>query len=686
MHPTRPRSIKMPRPVLATSMRGTARITLWLPCLIGLLSPMAHAQDLTSLSLDQLLNVEVVTASKFAQKVSEAPSSVLVISAEDIKTYGYRTLADVLRSMRGIHVSYDRNYSYLGTRGSGRPGDYNGRVLLLVDGVRLNDNIYNQGSIGTEFPIDLELIERIEYVPGPGSAIYGSNAFFGVLNIITKKGNAFTGGEASVEAGSAASRKGRISVGNRFKNGAEGLLSVSGANSAGSNLYFPEFDDGASNHGVANRRDSDRYQRVFMNYRVDDLALQTYFGNRMKGVPTASYGQQFNEPNSTSTDRYFSATAAYQHTLSKSLEVYAHLNFTSYDFAGNFVYGPDSSAQNRDLGHSNTVTGELRFLSSTFQDHKLVYGLEAVDATKRQQINYDVAPNVSVLNINNPKNSYAVYVQDEFRVSDRMIINAGLRHDHDPEGGNSNNPRLGLIYKVTPDLTTKLLYGTAFRSANAYERYYVTDTSHYKTVPGLKSENIKTYEGVIEYFPRQDFRSSASLFLYRFNNLISLAADAADGLLYYTNVDAASARGIELEAERIGIDGSRLKASASMQFARNDKSGEQLTNSPRTLLKLNYSTRLGSQSARAAVEAQYTSRRGTVVDGAVGSFAVVNMTFSGIRLARNLELAASVYNVLNKNYADPPGTEHFDNGTPPRYLQGIRQDGRAMRATLIYRF
>lgn len=645
-----------------------------------------QAQDLTDLSLDQLLNIEVVTASKFAQRVSEAPSSVIVVGADDIKAFGYRTLADVLRSMRGVHVSYDRNYSYLGTRGSGRPGDYNGRVLLLVDGVRLNDNIYSQGSIGTEFPIDLELVERIEYVPGPGSAIYGSNAFFGVLNVITTKANAYNGGEFSLEAASQGSRRGRLSYNRRFDNGSEALISLSGSDSPGANLYFPEYDDALSNHGVANRLDYDRYQRAFVNYRFDDLTLQSYFGNRKKGVPTASYGQQFGEPGSNSIDQYLAATAVYQHALSKTLELYAHLNLTQYNYTGNFVYLTGTAGRNRDIGASNTITGEVRFLSSAFKNHKLIYGAEIVDAAKRQQKNFDTSAYALVFDSSNPKQGYGIYVQDEFRVSDDIIINAGLRHDYDSEGGNTTNPRLGLIYKATPDLTTKLLYGTAFRSANAYERYYLTDTSNYKIVPGLKSEAIKTYEAVIEYFPRQDFRSSASVFFYKLNNLISLTADPTDGLLYFTNVNAASARGIELEAERIGTHGSRLKGSASAEFARNATTGQELTNAPRTLLKLNYSTPVGSQTARAALEVQYTGRRNTVFNGKVGAFAVLNLTLSAVRLTRNFELSASIYNLLNKNYADPPSSEHFDNSNPTHFLQGIRQDARVLRANLSYHF
>ena len=147
-------------------------------------------RDLTDLKLEDLMEIEVDTvygASKFEQKVTEAPAAVNIVTSSDIKRYGYRTLADIIRSIRGFYTTYDRDYYYLGMRGFSRPGDYNTRFLLLVDGHRINDNIYNTAFIGTEFPIDVDLIDRVEVIRGPSSSIYGTNAFMGVINVMTKK-------------------------------------------------------------------------------------------------------------------------------------------------------------------------------------------------------------------------------------------------------------------------------------------------------------------------------------------------------------------------------------------------------------------------------------------------------------------------------------------------------------------
>ncbi len=135
----------------------------------------------------------VYGASRYEQKVTEAPSSVSIVTSADIKHYGYRNLGEILESVPGLYTTYDRNYSYLGMRGFARAGDYNTRVLLLVDGHRLNDAVYDQAPIGTDFPVDVDLIDRVEIIRGPSSSIYGTNAFLGVINVITKRGRDLRG-------------------------------------------------------------------------------------------------------------------------------------------------------------------------------------------------------------------------------------------------------------------------------------------------------------------------------------------------------------------------------------------------------------------------------------------------------------------------------------------------------------
>jgi outer membrane receptor for ferrienterochelin and colicins len=137
---------------------------------------VARDVDITELSLEELMDIRVqpVTgASKYEQKSIDAPSSMTVVTADEIERFGYRTLGDLLQGVRGFYITNDRNCSYVGFRGFNRPGDYSTRVLLLVDGVRANDNLYETAAVGADFFLDLDLIQRVEIVRGPSYALYG---------------------------------------------------------------------------------------------------------------------------------------------------------------------------------------------------------------------------------------------------------------------------------------------------------------------------------------------------------------------------------------------------------------------------------------------------------------------------------------------------------------------------------
>jgi iron complex outermembrane receptor protein len=133
-----------------TAPYSLARVVCALACAVTL-PVAAAAQSLTDLSLEDLMQIDagqVFGASERLQPAIEAPASVSFITAQEISRYGYRTLADVLRAVRGVYVTNDRNFSFVGIRGFGKPGDYNSRILLLINGHRVNDNVFGQAEIG----------------------------------------------------------------------------------------------------------------------------------------------------------------------------------------------------------------------------------------------------------------------------------------------------------------------------------------------------------------------------------------------------------------------------------------------------------------------------------------------------------------------------------------------------------
>lgn len=649
---------------------------------ISLVKAEPTEQDLTLLSLEQLINIDVYGASKFMQKASDAPSAVAVITSDDIKAYGYRKLVDILRSVRGIYSRYDRNYDFLGFRGFSRPGDYNSRYLLLVDGYRINDAVYDTATVGTEFVLDVDLIDRVEFIPGSGSSIYGSNAFFGVINVITRQSKNINGFEGSISRASFDTDKARLSYGKKFSNGIDLVLSGSFYDRKGQNLYFQEFDSPGNNGGLATDLDYDRYSSLFARLSYDAFTLTSAYSIRKKGLPTGAYATTFNDPNGYFVDTQAYIDLAYHKNFGKHWDVLARAYYGYYPYDGNYPYVDSTtglSVTNKDGSRARWWGSEVKVVSTRFDKHKIVFGAEYRNNLHQDQFNYDDDPRVDYLQSRYRSTVYGLYIQDEYSLRKNLILNIGLRNDHYGESSTITNPRLGLIYKPSDSSSLKLLYGTAFRTPNAYELYR-EQLGFSKANPNLQPEKIKTYELIFEKYLSGQTRFLASTFYYRTRDLINLVIDPSDGLSVFQNLSAISARGVEFEIERKWNNQARIKASTTYQKAKDSDAGDSLTNSPKLLGKLNARTPSFWSGTQGGIEFQYTGRRKTVA-GTTGGYPLTNITILNEHLLKNLEVSMSVYNLLDKNYADPTPDDLAALG-----VDALNQDGRNYHLKFIYHF
>ena len=628
--------------------------------------------DLTALPLEQLLSLEVISASKFNQKVSEAPATVTVITAEEIRTYGHRTLADILRSIPGLYVTSDHSYSYLGARGFQPPGDYNTRILLLVDGFRLNDSIYGQAYVGTEFILDPDLIERVEYVAGPGSSLYGSNAFFGVINVITRSKQ--NGTEVAATLGDYATRKGRVSIGKTLDNGSDLVLSATQEESAGQGFYFPEFDQPGNNNGKANNLNRDRSSKFFAKLSQQDLTLEMAWMRRNKQNPGAPYGTVFGQPVITSDEQAFMALD-YRHALSDVTRLDSRVFYGENRYQGDYSY---DASPNRDLSTGKWWGGELRLTSAAIKRHKIVAGLEYQKDLRQDQRNFDVAPYLSY--VDDRRNGWrtGVFVQGEYTLRDDLLFSLGLRHDRNNTQGGATHPRLAAIWHPQPDDTVRLLYGSAYRTPNVYEMFYTTEVpgGQFKGNPDLHSETIQTYELALERAVSPAFKLSASLYHYHIDDLIQQVMDPADGKQVFLNAGTTTGQGLELGGQGMWRNGVKSRFSVAFQRTK-DRDGKALVNSPSFIAKLNVSLPL-AYGLRLGTEAQYLGARQTMLDGTAGGYLLANLTLGAEKLTRNLDVYASIYNLLDRRFSDPVGGD---------FTQVVLiQDARSFRVKAVYHF
>jgi outer membrane receptor for ferrienterochelin and colicins len=634
--------------------------------------------DLGQASLEELGNIQVYSASKHMQSASDAPSSVTVVTADEIQKYGYRTLADILESARGFYITYDRDYNFVGVRGFGRLGDSNNRVLILIDGHRINDNVFGEPYLGTEFLVDVDLIERVEIIRGPSSSLYGADAFFAVINVVTRKARQLKGAEVSFAPASYGTYQERASYGGRYRD-IDMLLSGTFYNSQGETLFVPEFNSPATNNGITQNTDYESFQQILATISFHGFTLQGLFRARDKGVPTGYFGALFNDPATQNHDYHQYFDLSYQHSISEQWEFTAR---TSYDQARlqapvAFSTGlPDGSTTVDTYSfRGNWSDSEVKLSGTLLDKHKITLGTEVTDNTRQDQGDHTAIGNSFVID---PASStiWALYAQDEFAIIHNLTLSAGLRYDHYSEFGGTTNPRLGLIYHVFHPTTLKLLYGTAFRAPEPFEvtpdfGIFFDDNLQ------LRPETIRSFEAVVEQTIGPHFTLSGSVFRNEIRDLITIVTNQA-GQEEYENSGTADADGVEVELDCHLADAIKGGASYSYVDAENHVTHQILSNSPQHLGKLNLSVPVLRQRLFASVDAQYTSSAQTLAGNTLSGFSALNFTMLGHTLGRHLDLSASVYNVFNKKY--------FDAGRPEDPEDSIQQDGRNFRIKLTGRF
>ena len=631
------------------------------------------AASLAELSLEELLEIPIQSvygASKELERTLDAPSAVTVIEAHEIAAQGFRTLAQLLRHVRGFLVTDDRNYEHVGVRGFALPGDFNGRILLLIDGHRVNEPIFGSAPIGLEFPLDLALVERVEIVRGPGSALYGSNAFFAVIDVRTRR-NA----DALELAGTSGSFDERSARATLLRGGL--TLSASVFAEDGPRLRYDEF--AATPSGGVTERDDERGASVFSRYEAGPWRLEGVFVSRTKGIPTGSYGTLFDHPDNETLDERGWLALGYETRAEERWELRARAAYDHYYYGGTYVYdesgsGGDPEAHNRDRTWAQwwSVEGEFTWLALPRQ--RLTAGLELRAETRLDQEN---ATGTDVfLDDHRDGRVLGVFVQDVLELGPALTLSTGLRLDDYTTFGATLNPRLALVATHGEGASSKLLLGTAFRPPNAYELYYESAGSQ-KANPDLEPERIETLEGVHErYSADRRWRGGVSAYFNRIEDLIVLGTDPLDGELVHANVSEARGLGLELELEHTLAGGARLVVSHAWQRTEDVESGERLVNSPEHLTTLRSEWPLFDGAAELGLAAHAMDHRRTLA-GETGGFARVDLQLATRTFARGFSCSLGLANVFDREYADPVGSELVQDA--------LEQDGRTWRLTLAWR-
>lgn len=624
--------------------------------------------------LESLLALPVYAASKYQQSAAEAPAAVTVITQGEIRAFGWRTLAEILNAVRGVHTRYDRAYSYVGVRGLGRPGDYSSRLLILVDGVRLNDNIYDAVLTGREFPLDIELIDRIEFIPGPGSAVHGSNAVLGTINLVTRSAASLRGRQAMGAFDTQEGWKLGASATSETHAGSV-LVAASAEHRPGQTLAFPEYDSPQTPGGIARGLDAEAAARVFLRFESGDWSVAALGGSRSKEIPNAPFGLQFGDPAAKWQDKLGLVSFSWQPASADGEGWYAQMGLGRYEYRDHGRYDPDFLLV-RYTNVGTWASGELNHAARLGKRHLLMAGL-AVQRDLRQEVGeYVLEPLPEAPTILTTHGTrLGVYLSDDIDLATQWRLSIGGRLDRDAYRHWKATPRASLLWRPRESLVFKAIAGEAYRDPNVYERVPLGPSSGWND--NVQRERTSAREIAVDWLPSAALRLSASAFRYTVTDMIEQAIDPGSGEIVFANVSAARARGLELEAEYHARGGLRVRSSMTRQRATSD-AGDPLSNSPRWLGKLHATAPLPATPLRAAVELQGMGRRLTETGGALPAQLLTNLSMGWNPAGRRWSASLTVHNVFDRDVSDPTSVEYLSDR--------VRQDGRTAALRLYVTF
>ena len=629
---------------------------LWVqPCLPDGSAPADQpAVDLNALTIEQLMQVQVVGAALHPQTLQDAPASVTIVTAEDIRKYGYRTLGEALSAVRGFYTTNNRTYETIGVRGFNLPGDYDSHVMVMVNGHNMADNILDYMLFfGNGFPIDMNLIKQIEIIRGPASALYGSNAIFATINIITKSPAEAGPLTVTADTGSFGEKKVQIMDTASF-GGAKVLFSGSVYNNTGeSPLFFPQFNTPQNNDGNAIDMNGEKGYHFFANLVWRNWTVTAAFSDHDQIQPISWGPTIFNDRGTQNDDTRNFIDAVYERLVPGGTLRW-RTYYDAYHLRGRYDYALGNGGV-EDIGQQflgDWVGTQLTYRIRPSSAGDITVGVEGKIDIRALMTDYVVSPvPAQYLNVDHPNRSEGVIVQDEKKLSRGWKLDLGLRFDISSYGISAYghhffSPRAALLYQRS-EWTVKFLYGRSFRDPSAYQLFFGDGVSAVGN-PNARPETANTVEIDVERTLGKRMNLQASTYGYRLRDFL-VAVPLPDGLIQYQNDDRIEAEGVELEVNGRPANWLEATASYALQWTRDDTF---LENSPQHLAKLRFAMPLGRRFDLSS-GMQYQSSRLTLAGDTLPPVYLADFTLTSKHLLRDFDVRLGLRNAFNRSYSDP---------------------------------
>ena len=474
----------------------------------------------------------VVSALKKPSSVLKSPSIMSVIKARQIKQMGFRTLVDVLKIVPGFYISMDET----GEREIAVRGvldDASQKVKVLIDGHSIND-VWRGGAMWNFDDLPVENIKRIEIIRGPGSALYGQNAFLAVVNIITKDTDDINGIQLTASGGSFDTQNYNILIGKEY-----GGLKISG--------FFDYFKTEGFSKGIdqdilfpasfskSPGRTQNEKEKIDLNLKLsyNNLAINTKYMKKRR-EDYIGVGYALNDE-TTLRDTYIFSELTYRLPIGEKLNITPKIYYDQYNYDPVFEQRPDGYISGSYI-YPDGIKGQLRFKQRTigfdnqvnyklFQGNELTFGFQYewihqhdIDFSKNSHpITNAPLDSVTDFSHNLPftrkatRKIWALYLQDEWNITRNIDLTVGVRHDQFTRFGGTTNPRVGVIWRFLENAHFKFLFATAFR-APSFQELFLTNNSVKVGNPSLDPEKINTYEIGLGYNFNQSYKCQYELF------------------------------------------------------------------------------------------------------------------------------------------------------------------------------
>jgi len=652
---------------------------------------------------------ELVTATKRPISIRKAPATATIITADDIRDMGARNLLDVLKMVPGFGVSINQYGTFM-VEVRGIRTSTNEKILVMIDGHSLNKNIAGSAllyNVANNFPV--ENIRQVEVVKGPGSALYGNSAFVATINIITRNAEEINGLEAKVGGGSFDTYKedlvGGKAIGDKLTisgsldhnktNGPK--LTVDADALTGS--PFVSQAPGTPNLGST-------HTDAFLKVGYGDLSFRGHFVNQKEGfyigLENALSDNSYNEINN------YWGELAYNLRLGEGLSANLKLYYDHYDqdpnvkiYPNNFTAAFPDGMIGKPLVTNRTIGTELQLDWDAFKGNHLIWGFSFENMLQygvEQLANFDPLTGNSLASVQEVANwnkdatrqIYATYVQDEWRLLERVNLTAGVRYDHYSDFGDTVNPRAGLVWSFLDNADLKLLYGQAFRAPNFEELYNI----HNPVVdgnPNLKPERIQTYEGGLTWRYNRFFAATLNYFYSFIYDQIGWTPSTTAGTpAVNENIGNTVTQGIELGANGSISSALHWNVSYTYQDPRNADTERRLPYVPsqRATGSLNYAP---TKYVNLHTDVLWTGTRPRDVGDTrpqMPAYATVDLATTFKNFFKTLEIQATVRNLFNTRYSDPDTSGGKVNvaGTGPNVPGDFPREGISVFVTALYRF